>query len=309
MRAVGFLKIDSNLSWSKNVLNTVYTAKICDNEYKLHFPRLSSNINENNYNSNLLPPKIIEDLKFRSDYVKYGTPYFFPDLDSHIYNIVIEGNIPNDNDLELKKLFKNIDSWTNNFINLLKIITDNINLKDEVESESYLLNLFIEENNKFHNPSNMNIDTLIIHECDNKVVSKKMVEKVINLLNNNIDIPAEYEFYLKGVDYFENHNYRNCVLECATAVDLALTNRIKWNFDQKGISDYNSILESNTYNGIDSKYKALIFFDDKQNFDITKITKPRRAIHTGDKITYDNASECIKITKKVLDKFYNKIFK
>lgn len=88
---------------------------------------------------------------------------------------------------------------------------------------------------------------------------------------------------------------------------MAVSNRIIFNFEKNKIKNYCNII-NNDHDGLESKYKKLIYFNDRQKLDITKISKPRnKAIHAGTEISKEEARESLNITKKLLDNF-NKFY-
>ena len=302
MNVVGYLNIGSNLLWDKGVLGKTYNIKICDVELKMHFPQLSNEIDIDNYNKSLIAPKIINDLELREDYVDYGIVISSPKYDCHINYVVITGEISNYE--KIKELFIEADNWVHSFINIIKLKQNIIVHESGIEYDSNLLELFIKEKN-YASMSNVNMPTFTFY-INEDTINNNCVKKTLEILNNNIIIPVEYEFLLKAIEYYEKKQYRNCVLECATASEIVVTNRIISNCEKNNIKGYMDTIKK--YNGLESKYRILLFFNDKPQLDINKITTPRnKAIHNGKNITEDEARECLKITKKLIDtyiKFY-----
>ena len=297
MYVVGYLNIESNILWKKSVLGKVYKVNICENEFQIHFPNMPKKFKIVDNRVPLGNPYIIDKLKLRENFVEFGT-LDTPENDSIIDYVVITGEVESRKNIE--KLYNNIDKWVYSFLNTTKLSKDIIVTKHRVEYKSEHLQLFVKEDN-YTSPSFLNTPTITI-SLREKSIGNTCVNKVIKILNEGVFIPKEYEYYIKAVEYFESGEYRNCVLECATAAEMVVTNRMIDNCEEKGIKGYMDTIKK--YNGLQSKYNALIFFDDRISVDITKISKPRNdAIHSGEKISREEAKECLSNTKRLLDRY------
>lgn len=304
MKVVGYLDISSNLFWKKSVLGKIYNINIGNKEYQLHFPKLSEKITTSSHNYSLVSPSIISELGVSDNDKNYGDIIDSSDFDCTINYVVITGDVSNDN--EIGDIYNIIDKWVHLFLSILKLSGDIIRQENMIRYKSNYLDLFVQKRKKYGRPKNGNEATLIINvKID--AISQPQLIKAIELLNKGIEIPIEYEYYLKGVDFFEKKNYRNCVLECATAAEMAVSNRIEYNLKKIGVKDYKSFLNEDQ-SGLESKFKKLIYFNDKQNLDISRICTPRNhAIHAGTEVEKNEAKECLHITKLLLDKF-NKFY-
>lgn len=301
MKVIGYLDVSLNLFWKKSVLGEIYNIKIGNKEYQLHFPKLSDKIMASNYNFSLVAPSIISELGISDNNKNYGDIIDSTDLDCIINYVVITGDVSNDN--EIRDIYNIIDKWVHSFLSILKLSGDIIRQENKIRYRSNHLELFVEKRKKYGRPKIGNGATLTINTKVD-AISKTQVKKAIELLNNGIEIPIEYEYYLKGVDFYEKNNYRSCVLECATAAEMAVTNRIEDNLEKIGVKDYKNFLNED-HSGLESKFKKLIYFNDKQNLDISRICTPRnRAIHAGVEVEKKEAKECLHITKLLLDNFY-----
>lgn len=298
MNAIGFLNIASNLLWEKTVLGKIYTININGIDYKIHFPRLSEKTTKDNYNLSLIAPKIVMEHNLNEDYVEFGDVIDSPNYDCFINYVVISGEVSSDKEIE--ELYFKIDEWVLSFLNIIKIIQNIIIHESKVDYVSDRLELFIKEND-YKSPSNINMPKITFY-VNRQVVSNNTVNKAIRLLNNNVSIPEEYRYYLNAISNYEKRQYRNCILECATAAEIVVTNRLIEKCIQNNIEGYEDTIEK--YNGLKNKMDALVFFNDKPKIDIRKISKPRNtAIHEGKDIDEKEAKECLETTKELLDKF------
>lgn len=301
MHIVGYLNIKSNILWKKSVLGKVYKVNICENEFQIHFPNMPKKFKIVDNRVLLGQPDIIDELKLGKDFVEFGA-LDTSENDSIIDYVVITGEVNNRNDI--KKLYNNIDKWVYSFLNTIKLSKNIIVDKHRVKYISNKLQLFVKEDN-YSDSSFLNTSTITI-SIREQSVGNAYVNKVIKILNDGVSVPEEYEYYIKAVEYFESGKYRNCVLECATAAEMVVTNSMINNCEEKGIQGYMATIKK--YNGLESKYDALIFFDDRIQIDVAKISTPRnKAIHSGKKINRDEAKECLSTTKRLLDgykKFY-----
>ena len=81
---------------------------------------------------------------------------------------------------------------------------------------------------------------------------------------------------------------------------MTVTYRLIENCKKNQITGYKSAIKN--YKGLESSFDALVFFNDRPDIDISKITTPRNnAIHSGKKIEEAEAQECLKATKRLLD--------
>lgn len=301
MNAIGFLNIASNLLWKKTVLGKIYTININGIDYKIHFPRLSEKTTKDNYNLSLIAPKIVIEHNLNEDYVEFGNVIDSPNYDCFINYVVISGEVPSDKEIE--ELYSKIDEWVLSFLNIIKIIQNIIVHENKVDYVSDRLELVIKEND-YKSPSNVNMPKITFY-MNHQAVSNNTVNKAIRLLNNNVSIPEEYRYYLNAISNYEKRQYRNCILECATAAEMTVTDRLVENCKKNQITGYKSAIKN--YKGLESSFDALVFFNDRPDIDISKITTPRNnAIHLGKKIEEAEAQECLKSTKRLLDKL--KIF-
>lgn len=301
MNAIGFLNIASNLLWKKTVLGKIYTININGIDYKIHFPRLSEKTTKDNYNLSLIAPKIVIEHNLNEDYVEFGNVIDSPNYDCFINYVVISGEVPSDKEIE--ELYSKIDEWVLSFLNIIKIIQNIIIHENKVDYVSDRLELVIKEND-YKSPSNVNMPKITFY-MNHQAVSNNTVNKAIRLLNNNVSIPEEYRYYLNAISNYEKRQYRNCILECATAAEMTVTDRLVENCKKNQITGYKSAIKN--YKGLESSFDALVFFNDRPDIDISKITTPRNnAIHLGKKIEEAEAQECLKATKRLLDKL--KIF-
>lgn len=297
MNVIGFLNISSNLLWKKTVLGKIYTVNICGTNYKIYFPRLSDKITNDNYSMPLNAPEIIMEHNLREDFVEFGKVIDSPNYDCFINYVVISGEVSSDKDIE--ELYSKIDEWATSFLNIIKIIQNIIVHENEVNYVSNRLELFIKEND-YRSPSNINMPMITFY-MNREMVSNNTVNKAIRLLNENVPIPEEYGYYLNAIRNYEKRQYRNCILDCATAAEMVVTYRLEENCKKNKITGYKNTIKN--YKGLESSFDALVFFNDRPDIDISKITTPRNnAIHSGKKIEEVEAQECLKTTKKLLDK-------
>lgn len=292
MNVGGYLKIKTNMVWGKSVLGKVYSVSINGIKFQIHFPKLSEK------RDSLVSPDIINELHLNDKSIEYGFVLSSPNNDSIIDYVVITGEVSNSQ--EIKELYEQIDNWVIDFLSIIKLKKDIIATKGCIKYKSDCLELFVINNN---NAIRSNANSAIITFTQiTQTISNGCVNSAIDIINKGISIPEEYKYYLRAVKYYENKQYRYCVLECATAAEKVITNRIIENCERNCIKGYKHTLRK--YNGLESKYGVLIFFDDNPQLDIKKIAKPRNnAIHNGKDISVSDAKECLHITKKLLDKY------
>lgn len=304
----GFVDFENNFLWNKDVLGKTYEILIKENKYNIHFPKIPNEWNNKNENLDhilhfpLEAPQITNEFRKGTDKIIYGYPVSYPSGVSSISLISVSFNTEKNIDLKSKILYDNIEEWLNNFFKIIKIISNYTATKTKINDLGESLELYLDDDKLIRIPNTNEIEFQIVETEDEEAITDDIVKKAINLLNNKFIIPDAYVYYLTAMEAYEDNNYRNCILDCSTAAEISVTNRIL------NYCDKNEIVLSNNklsyYKGLESKSKLLVFLKDNPKINFSLISKPRnKAIHSGDKISHDETKLCLNETKKLIDYF------
>lgn len=301
MEYIGIINLSSNLCWDKSVLGKKYKIILNKKEYFLYFPEKPLNWEIDKEDVYLIPPSTIKNVNFDKS-INFGyIKKHLPGLYSTINYIVIECN--NSKKKELYELLDIIDEWIKQFIKLLKIITDSILFSTEFNHLGNLIDLYKIDNNVSSIISNTkNVNIIISIPNYQKSVKNMHVETAINLLNSKFVLSESYEYYIDAVTEYENKNFRHAIIDCSTAAEICVTNRIIKDCEDKKIELPTKYLDK--FNGLNKLKELLILLDDKVDINYSYITNPRnKVIHNGSIIDVADTYNCIKETKKLLDKY------
>lgn len=309
IQIIGFIDLKCNKYWNKSVLGKKYKINICNTEVIIHFPALPSVWKENSEVENildypLLSPMISKKYKLGSEDIIYGFPISYPSGCSIVNKVIISFEITKEElDEDKEFIYKIIEDYMKKFYKLLYIVNQSIipnTDSNKIANDIELINNC--NGTRINNTHPICFNVYMKKEED--AITKSQFEDILKILEKDLLIPFEYEFLINGIISYEKHNYRNCILDLATACEIAVTNKIDVILNKIGIE---KILQD--YQGLEKRFKLLGKLNYDISFvDINKITNIRnKAIHSGIDVKVEEAFEAIKNTRIVLDnlsKFY-----
>jgi len=303
---IGFINLKTNKLWSSSVLGKTFDVKISDISMKVHFPSLPSEWKNNREENNkgyvdylLVSPIISKKYKYGDEKIFYGKPWAHPSGTSYIEKIVISFEIE-ESEFVLKKtdIRKEIQNAVIKFHKLLYIINESTRLPGSVEQYPYRIELYNDSlKERITNQEHINIIGYIHADADS--VTKKQLEKILNIISQKKEIPIEYDFFISGIRSFENYDNRQCLFDLSTACEIAITSKIEELQFKLQVKNF-----LKDYEMLNRKYRLLGLLNFDISFaDIHVVTKARnKAIHKGEEITNKEALEAIKVSRTILNK-------
>lgn len=302
-KIIAFIDVDFNRYWSRSVLGKVFDIVIDNIAMKIHFPGLPLEWNNKSkkdaLNYPLSSPKISSKYKLGEEDIFYGLPCSYPSCSSLIEKIVISFEIE-ENELKNKShlIYESIEKTIKKLHKLCYIVNQDLKPLSKVEKNGYNVYLYNESlGERIRN--NKNIELIAhLHEDSNSISSKQLIT-ILDIINKEIDIPIEYDFFISGVKAYENHDNRKCVFDLSTACEIAITSKIEE--IQKTLNIGNFL---DKFRMLTEEYKLLGLLNYDISFaDISIVTEARnKAIHKGKEVTDKQAIEAIKVTRTILNK-------
>ena len=231
---IAFIDLKTNKLWSSSVLGKSFDVTISDISMKVHFPSLpvewknKREENEKGYLDYLLvSPTISNKYKYGNEKIFYGKPWNHPSGTSYVEKIVISFEIEeSDLILKLDNIRKEIENAIVKFHKLLYIINENPRLPGRVEQYPYRIELHNDSlKERIPNQERINIIGHIHDDADS--VTKKQLEKILNIISEKKEIPIEYDFFISGINSYEKYDNRQCLFDLSTACEIAITSKIE----------------------------------------------------------------------------------
>lgn len=303
----GVLNFENDFLFQKDILGNCIKTKINGVEVKLLFPRISPNIDEQikktsslSSNEFIIAPNL-NITNFNSDF-NWGYLKSYPDLISHINNIIIA--FPSGNEDEI---CDHVEEWLNVLFKYCKLISKIIMFHNNPNSiiMGGPLRLFSIIDNKYvkinRNYKSNPLKIYLTSETD--AITLEQLTLAAKLASNR-PIYLEEDLMLSAYNELENKNYRKCVIEAGTALEVLLTKVIKEKFKEQKILWGDKLLSK--YQTLRGRFELLnileISIPTKDYQD--NIIKPRNiAVHGANPLTKNIALLCINDVQKYFDTF------
>lgn len=209
--------------------------------------------------------------------------------------------------LQAKKAKKDLLEWKSLFQQWFEICeyTDledsGFTVTQAVELQAYFIPIAKPNTNKRIETNKQTIFLTSIKLHSNGF-NKATLTKSLKLTGGVTSLPGHYQQLISALRYFNNENYRQCVLDASTAIEMAMTQML----DLKLTS-----LKPSERKLIQDKYKQIMGLWDclgqlgvsmpPQNDIQSKIAEPRnQAIHKGTVISKDIAKEALQFVKSFI---------
>ena len=303
----GILKFETELDWSKDVLDKSFNTVITDIHCTLFFPKLNELWFEDKNNDldylhmSLKSPSSADTWYIGNKEKTWGYLKSYPTGISHISDLFCIFHLDENNDINdvSKKLYDGINSWKNTFYKYLKLLSKQLRFKDNKTNESPSLTLYfnssrIQDNHEF------TFECIEYEDC----ITSDIVIRALTLTKTNFHIPLHYNLILDAYNELENSNYRKAVIDAATSLETLLTQKIITEFTKQNITFGDKLLRD--YSMISNKFKLLKILDIPiPSTDYKKkILEPRnKAVHGGNPLDKKTAIMAIKEVEKYLDTF------
>jgi HEPN domain-containing protein len=305
MKIVGFFGFEKSVSLKAETLNRKIGIKIGNFQGRLLTPSLPNDFykKSEDYRKPLIQPK--SAISF-NEHLEWGRPYSWPSGNSEIFNFMLEINVDNKNfdDKEKKILIDSTETWINRLKHNLFAFDYFLEHKgSRVRSTSSLgFEYYIKIGENKPQEIESNRQDIIEIKLLTNAIDFKTLKKVLNSTSKNKKLCVEYQLIKNSKIALENHEYRKSIFECASALELCLTNLLKFKLKVNNEKLRTHILKMN--NSIEKKVKLLETIDVKlpSNKYLSDVSEIRnRAIHAGVDVTEEQAENAFRIVKSSLD--------
>ena len=303
-RYVGYIELKEGILLEPDCLGKTFTVNIDGTEGQLLTPSLPfnfANLDVDNARMNLVQPE--SEPNFR-DHLKWGETASWPHGTSRVRLFRIEFNSPI-SETYRKKISTSIHNWIQRMRKNLYAVDYNLDLpsvtSDRVDTEKYYFTLFspsLGENKVSISdqlPERISVNIPVGLEIER-------FSEVLRKTSENFTLKLEYQLLKNAQTALRLGNYRESILDAATAFELALTNLLLENLQvERKLKE--KILQQN--NSIKKKRDLLDFIDVKlphkpkkyQNVEMLR----NRAIHIGKEPTKEDAGEAFLTVKEALE--------
>lgn len=296
------IEFGKGIAVEKGVLEKSFKIKIHSINANIEFPQVSSPLSYSNFNDPyLLTPKSIR--KWYKDNFEWGMVTSI-DQNNEIEVFVRKAIliIPFTNQIEGEKIINKMEDIKKSielFRQYLSIHTKEsfapkyyntrpkINYVTKNELRQKLDKKF---NEKYSNPAYASIITY-------NALDSNLISKIIDYVEKLKEPPLSFQLLNEARKLFFQQKYRSNVFECASAVEVLLTDRIEKHIKKEYSNSFKDSILSK-YNGLKSKYELACYLNlFKRKYGIVELAVLRnKAIHAGKTIERKEAAEALKIT-------------
>lgn len=228
-----------------------------------------------------------------------GRPSSYTDkkvLSFNVNNLVIRSASVMSND-EAVELLRELRLWRDCFVEWIEVLNfadttaNSTRIHQSIGLEAYLVPL-----DKKATSTRVNDDELSDIQIIGGFTNGLSKESLVHALNRSVNVlpPQYYRFLIRSLKHFNSANYRQCLLDAATATELALSTLL-----DSQLSDVNEYIKKMIY----AKYNQAASLQQALNMNgqripesvINNIATPRNnAIHSGVEISRQVASDALK---------------
>jgi len=308
------------LPCKKEVLGCEFNIKINELNGVLAFPRLPNDYREILRKEKLGETKLLRpqnaDIKLCYDDILWG----------HFGNSQGNSNVDrlaiwfpcNYNECEqiANKLSDQINPYIDKFILFLEILSGNAfsqktgnSIHIETKEFNHIQFLHMNENNiREFSPKGMNLKLDVIFNGEENFINYETVLNAINLTDNGYNHNLAHILLRDSINHKVNSENRKAILDASTSIEIALTRKIKSEFQAKNISGklQESLLKK--YHSIGGRIELIQSLEIDLPCKIeeykTFLAKIRnKAIHAGHNPNQEDAKKVIEIAKKTVKAF------
>jgi len=304
MKIVGFFGFKENIALKSECLNRKISIKIGSFKCRLLTPSLPDNFYEPSldYRRPLVQPN--SEINF-NEHLEWGKPYSWPLGESEIFNFKLEIEVDDKTFDDEKKelLIDSTEDWINrlrhNFFAYDYLLEHN---RIEIKSSSFVgFHYYIKPNDKKPKEIKSNRENIVKINLLNRALDFKTFKNVLSSTSKNKRLCDEYQLIKNSKIALQDREYRKSLFECASSLELCLTNVLKRKLKVNNEKLKTHILNMN--NSIQKKIELLeaidIVLPSNLQTDVSQVRN--RAIHTGKEVSQKQAEKAYKIVKNSLD--------
>lgn len=301
---------------SKSALGKIYPIKIGGIDGTIHTPYLPNWSEEEKrpLQKPLIPPDVAVKWRQGGD-IFWGKPCGYPEGDSLLHKVLFVFEVENLED-DGKKIKKSFISWFHLLLDYIEILSNQNARTDQS------LNIYGDSFNVFywqHNGKAKGISSTesVVISLDNwqKCIDSEIFLRACKLASSGLQPKLSYKLYLEANKAYLQKDYRKTVIECGTAIEYALTEKIISVFKTCGKSSC-EILRLLDQRGNKTLGGRFNLADERLNIDLLQneydyrkvLIGPRNdAIHDGQFISERDARRAIEYTQKLLSEILPEI--
>jgi hypothetical protein len=281
-----------------------------NDHYVICFP----NFDFNNLDAFEHPRPTAEGTKIRLNWIKdklqgdnYGTEYSHNPVDKKVLKfsasrLVIQSRGPV-NRAQARKAKNDLPVWSELFVSWLEALqyTDlsnsGIRVTQENDLQAYFIPLSDKRTNRRIKKRKQPASNIAVTLFDG--FAKSDLQKALHIASKSIFSPGYYQQIISALRYFNSDNYRQCLLDTATAFEMAMIDLLDDRL--KGITVAQKALIGDKYQqiiGLSDALRKLGVSVPTQHDIQTKVAEPRNAaVHRGVIVTRDEANIALVFVK------------
>lgn len=305
MKLIGVFGFEESIALKAECLNRKFQIKIDNFKGKLLTPSLPKDFSEKSvdYRKPLVQPKSI--ISF-NEHLDWGRPYSWPSGDSELINFMLEIEIDEKafDDEQKNLLLDGTEKWIERLKNNLysfDYLLEYNGLK--VISSNHLgFDYYFKVDGQKPERLKSNRENKVEIKLLDNAIDLKTFKNVLKSTSQNKSLCDEYKLIKDSQIALENNEFRKSIFECASALELCLTNVLKRKLKVNNEKLKTHILKMN--NSIEKKIQLLGTIDielppNNYQKDVSQIRN--RAIHAGVDVNEKEAENAFRIVKQALD--------
>lgn len=280
--------------FNRDVLGKEFEVHLNRNKITIHTP----NNTPTNYVGYLGSPEKYKELKE----IYFGHVFDSRTGETAINSLVIEMNTAYEDESKIVNDYSRIiDSYLKQFNDWAIVKTGQLFTENEV-NQDYEKTFFWESSRERIRIS-PNVKIICNLRNGIRLADVNDVENILHKIERNECFGLDFEYYKKAILNYRYEEYRECVLNSATACEIAISNIIRNALSCGSLEEKDVIM--NNISGL----SQLCRFAKELGLPIPKfnqdyISKPRnKAIHRGDNVSAEQAKKSLLETRKVICDF------
>lgn len=303
---IGYLELsfpitDRVLIFSGECAGKIFKTKYKNNVFQIHMPNFKKTTPNSNHKPTLEDTELEMnwlsslDLLEAPSVIKWhenGEIYIF---NSKYIFIRSDDKISED---KAKEIMQILPEWSSLFINWLEILDFRSFTKAKNTSVTNPLSGYLLSDTET-SPIRTGIHSMEIQVESYKGLNNITIGEALRLTELNVAIPQYYTYLISALKNFNRKNFRNCILDSATAFELSLISLKDEYYKNNNIPESIKKSVNNKFQNVSQTTSLLSLLYCKQTnliqslhpSEYEKITKIRnKAIHEGQEITQEEAS-------------------
>ncbi|MBU2522885.1 MAG: hypothetical protein KKE23_01180 [Nanoarchaeota archaeon] len=307
----GIINFSEPILFSGEALGNCYNISIGRQNGKLILPSLPkwAENEKDPLSKELIAPEITASWKRGEKQLYWGSPLIYPSGESRVYSLLLLFEIE---EALQEQIITNLYNGYPVWIELFKVYTE-LFTQQKSKKRFYIKNadpedrleLYYQDDSKIKmcHYNNKGISVNLVSR-ENIYLKHEQIKSICELCSEVKKPKIEYRILLKAYEALRVDDYRQTILECATAVELTITNRIKKEFDSLNIKFGEKLFKK--YRMLGGRFELVNLLEiPLPNYDYKELLiEPRNnIIHGGFFPDLQLTNYVIKITEELLGMF------